>query len=114
MEYVNYNELAGELTRHYVEEAGSKYTGPEYVVDGVLTEEGKAALAEVLTRANVDRDLLVVSLAENEALKKVVKEMGRREAVSFLRGMGLGAVIAALAVVLIILMVEVDTGVQTT
>ncbi|MBN1881065.1 MAG: hypothetical protein JW885_02735 [Deltaproteobacteria bacterium] len=112
MEYVDYDVMAGDLTRHYVETANSDYIGPEYVADGVLTEEGKAALSEVLLRANVDRDLLVVALAENEALKEVVKEMGKREAMAYLKGMGLGAVFAALAVVLILL-VEADVGLQT-
>lgn len=105
---IDYADLTAGLTKRYVELAQSEYAGPEYVRDGVLTDEGKRVLSEILLRAAVDRDELAVALGENEALKEIAKELSKEQWKQFLRGMGTGVGISV--IMILILMLISDGG----
>lgn len=101
---INYDRLAAELTQKYVAGANSNYIGTEYVKDGEITEEGKKAVSEILVRANVEHDLLAVSMGEVEALREIAKELSKEQWKQFLRGMGVGTGTTIILILIIFLL----------
>lgn len=111
LKYIDYGELSAGLTKEYVAEAQGEYHGIEYVQDGMLTDEGVKALSEILVRANVEHDILKVAMNEIEVLREMVDELSRAQIKMYLKGMGMGALMIGVFL-LILFLVEEEMGVE--